>query len=89
MRGKITLHVGKKNFGFIACADKVERFFHAGQVCETSTPFHDLEVGDTVDLEPIVVTIKGEQKDRAVNVKLIAKAGDHEGAPLELEDERN
>ena len=86
MRGKIVRHIRNKNFAFIACEDQLERFFHAGMVNEQSTPFHDLEVGDTVDFEPIIVQVKGEPKERAADVRLFSKHGDLERAPVEATD---
>ena len=82
MRGKIVRHIGRKNIAFVACEDLVERFFHAGMVNQgNSVTFHEMEVGDTVEGEPIVVKHEGEDKDRLSDVRLIAKAGDFRSRP--------
>jgi len=79
VKGKIIRHIGKKNFGFLACEDQKERFFHAGDVNDDSKLFHDMEVNDVVEFDPIRIDrmVAGAIKtlDRAVNVMWVERNG--------------
>ena len=75
MRGKIIRHIGKKNFGFAACTDLRERFFHAGDVNPEGKQFHEMEVGDIIEFDPVQVERDGKMLDRAVNVIWVQRNG--------------
>ncbi len=78
MVGTITQHMGRKNIGFIAGDDRTEYFLHAGLVSPHSpAAFHEMEVGDRIEFNPVRVLIKGHMRDRAANAVLVAKAGDY------------